>query len=230
LQLRAKRTLRKKGKEALVFCSQCGSKADGRFCSRCGAPLNGSARTSEFSIDWSESIDYEELLKVSEVRDLIAQHAARAEKRISAEEFLSLCDNAFSPIKGLSSKTVTAIVQPVLSALGVKTGKSRSRAFRRPAGEFLVAALCSLARHGWPLRQVNQGRDGCVLAATLPSDVYSCAATVVISISRTRNGTLVEAAATVPGQLYDWGKSKRCLDELFADLESTLSIVKRHAG
>jgi hypothetical protein len=213
-----------------VFCSQCGSKADGNFCFQCGAPLNGVVRTNDHPIDWSEWIDYEELLKVREVREMIAEHAARAEKRISAEEFLSICDKVFSPIKGVSSKTVTAIVQPMLAAMGLKTGKTRSQVFHRPAGKILVTALCSLARRGRPLRQVNQGRDGCVLEATLPSDVYSCAATVVITITRTVGGALVEAAATVPGQLYDWGKSKRSLDELFADLESLPPLIKRDAG
>lgn len=213
-----------------MYCSQCGCKADGNFCFQCGAPLNGAARPSDGPIDWSETANYEDLLRVREVRDLIAQHASMAKKRMDVEEFLSICDNAFSPIKGLSSKTVTGIVQPMLSAMGVKTGKTRSQVFPRPVGRIIVAALCSLARHGRPLRQVNQGHDGCVIEATLPSDVYSCAATVVVSISRTGGGTLVEAAATVPGQLYDWGKSKRCLNELFNDLEAVEPRAKRNAG
>lgn len=213
-----------------MYCSQCGSKADGNFCFQCGAPLNAVARSTGIPIDWSEIINYEDLLRVPEVRDLIAQHASMAKKRMDVEEFLSICDNAFAPIKGLSSKTVVAIVQPMLAAIGVKTGKTRSQIFQRPAGRIIVATLCSLARHGRPLRQVNQGHDGCAIEATLPSDVYSCAATVVVSISRTGGGTLVEAAATVPGQLYDWGKTKRCLSDLFTDLGAVEPTARRNAG
>jgi len=52
----------------------------------------------------------------------------------------------------------------------------------------------------------------------------------MVSVNRTGSGTLVEAAATVPGQLYDRGKCKRCLDELFADLGTVPPILKRNAG
>ncbi len=213
-----------------MFCSQCGAKADGNFCFQCGARLQPAGRSNDTQTDWSEQINYEELLRMREVRDLIAQHASMARERMSAENFVSLCDNAFSPVKGLSSKTIVAISQPIFSAMGVKTGKSRSQVFDRPAGRILVALLCSLARRGRPLRRVKQGLDGCVLEATLPSDVWSMAASLVVSVNRAGGATLVEAAATVPGQLYDWGKSKRCLDELFADLGAVPAIVKRDAG
>jgi len=111
-----------------------------------------------------------------------------------------------------------------------KTGKTRSQVFHRPTGRILVALLCSLARRGRPLRHVKQGIDGCVFEATLPSDVWSMAASLVVSVSRAGGATLVEAATTVPGQLYDWGKSKRCLDELFADLSAAPAIMMRDVG
>jgi hypothetical protein len=135
-----------------VYCSQCGVKADGKFCYQCGAPLNATARPGGHPIDWSECINYEELFRVTEVRDLIAQHSALAKKRMSAEEFLGIRDNVFSPVKGLSWKTIVAVAQPMFAAMGVKTGKTRSQVFARPAGTVLVASLCSLARRGRPLR------------------------------------------------------------------------------
>jgi hypothetical protein len=54
---------------------------------------------------------------------------------------------------------------------------------------------------------------------------------VVVSVRRAAPaGTLVEAATNVPGQLYDWGKSQRCLDELFAEVAADPTLVKRDAG
>ncbi len=213
-----------------MYCSQCGAKADGDFCFQCGAPLQGATRSSVEQTDWSEQINYEELLRVREVRDLIAEHASMARERPSVEELLSICDNALSPVKGLSSKTVVAIAQPILAGMGIKTGKTRSQVFQRPAGRILVASLCCLARQGWPLRHAKQAVDGCVLEATLPSDVWAMKANLVVSVSRTGSGTLVEVATTVPGQLYDWGKSNRCLGQLFADLSAVPAILKRDAG
>jgi hypothetical protein len=209
---------REDGTEARMYSSQCGAKADGKFCSQFGAPLNDTNRSTDFSVDWSAITDYEELLLVREVRELIARHAAMAKKRMSAEDFLSLCDNLFSPFKGVSSKTVVGIAQPLFAKLGVKTGNTRSQVFDRPIGRIIVGALCSLARHGRPITQARPLPDCCALEATLPSDVYSSDATVAINISRIKASILVEATATVPGQIYNWGKSKRCLDDLFADL------------
>jgi hypothetical protein len=113
--------------------------------------------------------------------------------------------------------------------MGINTGKSRRQVLARPAGTTVVAALCSLARHGRALQQVHQGEDGCVLEATLPSDLWSFGSDLVISIKRVPGGTEVEAATNILGQLFDWGKSKRCLNQLFEDLETLVESTHRQA-
>ena len=111
---------------------------------------------------------------------------------------------------------------PIYSRLGIRTGKSRSAVVAAPVGKGLVAAVCSLARYGRSLKRVHQGEDGCVLEAVLPSDIWSWEGEVVVSVRRDRAGTQVEAATKIQGQLFDWGKSRRCLDQLFEDVESLL--------
>jgi len=71
-----------------MFCSNCGSRADGKFCSACGHALQAVvAEPAEIiPIDWSNEINYERLISVPEVRDRVA--AERIEIAVVAAEFL----------------------------------------------------------------------------------------------------------------------------------------------
>jgi hypothetical protein len=222
-----------------MYCSNCGTKASGNFCFACGArlisaedapsPASGQPDPSDqaekpadervLRHDWQHEIRYDVLLHVSEVRDLIARHAAQSRKTMTGEQFLSLCDKAFQPLAGVSLSTVVSIAAPIYSRLGIRTGKAHSEVIAKPAGKALVAALCSLARHGRQLKQVHQAQDGCVVEATLPSDLWSLEGELVISVRRHGPGTFIEATTKIPGQLYDWGKSKQCLQQLFEDVK-----------
>lgn len=202
-----------------MYCHQCGAKAHGAYCSQCGAKLMVSQeKQGDSPRDWSEEIRYEVLLGNSRVRELIAQHAARSGKKMSADAFLELCDKAFVPLAGVSLAKIGSIVQPISAALGIKTGKMRKEFFSRPPGKVIVAVLCSLARHGQVVQKVEQGQDGCLLKAELPSDMWSFAGDLLITIERQDQGTAVGASAVIRGQLYDWGKSKGILNELFNDI------------
>ncbi|HVJ23499.1 MAG TPA: hypothetical protein VM756_06125, partial [Burkholderiales bacterium] len=121
---------------------------------------------------------------------------------------------------GAPLEKLSAVVVPIYAQLGVKTGKERSETFRRPIGEVLVSALCSLARRAQTLRQVRQFNDGCLLEATLPSDLWSWEGTLYARVSKATDGTRVDGATSIKGQLFDWGKSNRCLGALFEDLNA----------
>jgi hypothetical protein len=122
------------------------------------------------------------------------------------------------PLTGVSISTIASIATPLFTALGIKTGKRRIESVRRPVGQVIVAVLCSLARHGQEVQKVHQGRDGCVIEAVLPSDLWSFAGELVVSVAATEEGAQVEAGTKIGGQLFDWGKSRRCLDQLFTDI------------
>lgn len=176
---------------------------------------------------WTNSVHYEAIVRVAEVRSLIARAAEQSEKRLSGEEFLKFCDKAFSPLYGgVSMEKLVAIAHPIYVSLGVKTGKCERRLFSRPPGSVIVALLCSLARRGRPLKQVRQAADGCMFEATLPSDIWTLAGDLLIEVRAEPVGTAVEVRTVVKGQFFDWGKSKRCLDELFADLEMTPASLR----
>jgi hypothetical protein len=211
-----------------MYCSECGTKVAGRFCSGCGTQVQAIEERHSFGeqqlIDleprgnWSLTTDYEELLRHAEVRELIARAASESKSSMTGEQFLEVCEKALAPFGAtLPFAAIAKIAQPMSAKLGIKTGKERSQFFALPPGRVLVSVLCSLARHGRKLRQATQISDGCRLEAELPSDVFALAGNLTVTIRCQGSGALVEASTHIPGQLMDWGKSNRCLDQLLAE-------------
>ncbi|MCE9554904.1 MAG: zinc ribbon domain-containing protein [Planctomycetes bacterium] len=214
-----------------MYCSECGTKAQGKFCANCGVPLQ-QAITAEIVAaivspgHWQETVNYETIVRAPEVREMVTRAAEQATQRLSGEDFLKFCDKALAPLYGgVPVGKLASIAQPIYSALGMNTGKEQRRVFSKPPGRVIVALLCSLARRGRPLRQIRQATDGCMFEATLPSDVWSFAGDLLVEVRTDTVGTAVEARTVVKGQLFDWGKSKRCLEELLTDLEMTPAIL-----
>lgn len=213
-----------------MYCSHCGTKATGRFCSACGTAIAASITdpqvekpevTRPIPLDWSETVDYDVLLSVPEVRELIADHSARSKSKMSGEQFLELCDKFISPLTaGVPLSPLAKVGQSMYAKLGVKTGKARSDFLPAPSGRVLVRALCSLAERGQELLSATPAAEGCLLEATLPSDLLSFAGKLVITVEKRPHGTQVESYTHIPGQMFDWGKSSRCLATLFEDLRT----------
>lgn len=204
-----------------MYCSECGANVHGKFCANCGAALSPAPPVPVSSEALAEMVNYEMIVRAPEVRALVARAATESKQPTSGEEFLRFCDKAFVPLAGVSLDKIASIAHPVYAALGIRTGKENVRILKRPPGNVIVALLCSLARRGRALQQVRQGEDGCLFEATLPSDVWSFAGQLLVEVRREGTGTAVEARTVIKGQLFDWGKSNRCLSELFTDLEMT---------
>lgn len=204
-----------------MFCSNCGVHAEGNFCSACGHRLSGCQSDGIADaevVDWTELLDYEALLRMPEIRDRISRAANQATTRLSGEEFLQFCDKALQPLTGVPLTTVAKIVQPIYGKLGIKTGKLRSYVFAQSPGKILVELLCTLASHGHKLLDVVSTSDGCVLKASIPADIRSLQGELLVTIKRQSTGVLVEAATLIQGAWFDWGKSSRCLEQLFGRL------------
>jgi hypothetical protein len=213
-----------------MFCSECGATAQGKLCSSCGTALSIGKKTTDVipvPVDWSDLSDCEVLLAIPEVRDSISHAASQAKKRISGEEILETFGKTMGKLAGLPvSIPMTGLAhfaQATYAKMGIKTGKSRTEIVRQPVGRVLVSLLCSLAKNGRELRGVQQLTDGAILIAALPSDLFALEGNLVLTVSRAKLGTQVEARTDIPGQVYDWGKSTRCLDALFAELVTPLA-------
>lgn len=232
-----------------MYCSECGKPAQGKFCSNCGTPLAAPtpsapppaavygppAPTAAVSIpaastaaipiqfddepvgDWEHEVRYEVLMRIPELRATVERHAAMAKKGMTGEEFTRF-GQQFLPGKPPLDKLVT-VMQPLYARWGIATGKDRIETIDAPVGRVMIRVLCSLARNSRPLRSVKQAIDGCYFEAILPSDPFSLEGEFSVSVQRQQSKTVVSAAAKIKGQLYDWGKSRRSLDDFFADLQ-----------
>jgi hypothetical protein len=213
-----------------MFCSECGKEASGKFCWNCGAPLHGAAAAPQATaaaqpatvapsapVDWQHVSDYDTLVHNPEVRDLLAMQKP-ASARLTGEEFV---ENFGKIVKSpVSVVPVMAIAQDVYSRLGIHAGKTRSETYDKPVGRVIVSALCALARGGYKVQDVRQASDGCMLICAIPSDMFSLAGQLIVTIRREPQGTSVHADTRIEGQLMDWGKSNRCLKELFDGIAS----------
>lgn len=202
-----------------MFCSNCGSNAQGNFCSNCGVKLQNNLKAADSDApifddeDWSSEVNYRKLIQHAEVRDMLSMAGNRAKTRMTGEQFLEKFDS-FVP----GASIAAAVAQPLYAYLGVKSGKAVSRRFDMPAGQVLVSILCALAEGGNKLRNVQQTPDACRLEAAIPSDVWSFEGILHVQVQRAGTGTIVEAATQIPGQFSDWGKSQRLLDHLIGDI------------
>lgn len=209
-----------------MYCSECGTQATGKFCTECGTPLKAGPANADRTGDWSQIIDYRQLLQHADVRERIAQAAAESTAGVSGEEVLAWCESALTPLTvvPIPFASLAKVVQPLHAKLGIKTGKHRVQALAEPPGRVLVGVLCSLARHGRKLLQVRQLDGGCLLDAELASDIFALAGKLHIVIRPQGGGTLLEIATDIPGQIFDWGKSSRCLDQLLTEAQSSAAL------
>lgn len=207
-----------------MFCTHCGQKGGGNFCAHCGTKMDGAAELP--SGDWQQEIHYHTLLCYPEVRQRIANSAAQAKKGLSGEEFLELCDNVYKPLVGVSLSTMANIIVPIYAKLGVQTGKARSITLSLPCGEAIVRVLCSLASRRRELKNVEQAEDGCVIQATLPSDIWAWAGEIIVCLHRQPTGVLIDASIKIPGQWYDWGKSATAMQQLCDDVAQLPPVLK----
>ncbi|QVL32468.1 hypothetical protein KIH39_00700 [Telmatocola sphagniphila] len=217
-----------------MFCSNCGAEGSGNFCSSCGqrlAPekpnpsLEAASSLAEevfasTANNWHDEIRYEILFGNPEVRELISRYAAQAKKKFSAEDFLALCDKViYKPMIGVSLNSVAKMLVPYYSRMGINTSKEKNELLAAPTGLVIVAGICAMAHGGKTIKQITPAEDGCLIESNLPSDMWSFEGELVISFRRLPNGTQIAAATKIRGQLYDWGKSKQQLEQLFGDIK-----------
>ena len=215
-----------------MFCSQCGTKAAGNFCSGCGTRLPASVVAVVDSVspaveplDWQQDANFENIVRVEVVRTAIALNVSNAVKGISAEAIFAIYDKLLaSPIP---LERLAAVMQPLYASWGIRTGKERIEVLEAPIGRAIAQCLCSFAKNGQAFLNATHIEGGCLLVAELPSSLCSLKGKLQVTLSGQSARTRVEAATLIPGQVYDWGKSSRCLDRFFSDLHSDLGLQPR---
>ena len=216
-----------------MYCTQCGNRLrpEDRFCGACGAAVQDAPATDQMASDppepdpdWRDSADFAHVLNQPEVVALIDQAEGTHEKGMSASEFLSVSAPILTAIgvKGVPLRTIAEVVPSWGAKMGVKTGKTADQTFDLSIGRVIAAVSCSLAARNLPLIEGEQAADGCVLKAKIGSSMWTFGGELTVTLARARAGagarTRVEAAAVIPGQMFDWGASKQHIRELFEDI------------
>lgn len=204
-----------------MYCSECGVEATGKFCWSCGAPLRAGASPAAAppapAVAWDPNEpSYAAVVALPGVRELLAAEADAADNPMTAEEFLATCQKVLP--QPVPLVPLYEIVGPLYGRLGIKTGRTEKRSVALPAGVALAGVLASLARHGNDIRRVEQATDGCVVHAELSSSMWHGKGDIVVTVEQEGAGSSVEAATKIPGQVFDWGRSKVRLEALFEDL------------
>jgi hypothetical protein len=217
-----------------MYCYNCGTKAEGRFCWKCGTRVDMGPGAAGVPAEQAQALpgtsgagqlDLAAVSRSAAVRELVGRYAAQAQRRISGEEFLKSFDRPFTAAVGIPISPIALIAQPIYARMGVQTGKESVATIPRPPGDTFVAILCSLARHGQLVRALHAGTDGCVIEAVLPSDLWAFEGTILITLRQAGPGTEVRASTVIKGQIFDWGKSKACLEALLTDARNIPVMV-----
>ena len=120
------------------------------------------------------------------------------------------------------------MIQPLYDSWGIRVGKERVELLHAPIGRVIAQTLCSFAKHNQTFQTAHQIEYGCLLIAELPSSFCSLKGKLQVKLILQGDRTRVEASIIIPGQVYDWGKSNRCLDQFFVDQHSDLGLPAAH--
>jgi hypothetical protein len=217
-----------------MFCIHCGAGEAAAFCRQCGksqalgnnavakkqANLQELPTESVSSNDWLNCLDYEQLLRYDEPRRRIAEASAKSKPGVTEDDFLALLQ-AVSPTKLSLSKLTYAIV-PIIDKLGVRTTNQLQAVWYAEPGRVLLATLCSLAIKSLEVVDVQQEPHACALSASIPLGIITNTGKVLIKLETNSGWVRASMSVTIAGQWYDWGKSKRLMEELLHGLNADL--------
>jgi hypothetical protein len=170
--------------------------------------------------DWRATTNYRVVLAHPEVKALIADASKASKAGMSADEFMKLAQPVLDAAGsgGVPMKLIAEIAAPMYAKMGVKTGKDAKNGYATPYGRVLAAILCSLASRNQTLIAIEEGTDGCVVQAEIPSSMTTWKGKMSLTVERKPEGTLVSSAVVFEGQSSDWGRAKRVLDDLHQDI------------
>ena len=201
-----------------MHCPNCGAKVDSaRFCPNCGKPLT----TNQTAGKIRDYTSYEAIVADARAKELLQREAAGARRAASEQEI-------FESIERIVPVPVpVSLIVEVYSALGVKTGKIREQVVNGRYAYAILGALSYLVRQSMPVTRVSETVDGCIVHAVLPPSWWHWQGEVVIAFINLGSQAKVHAAVKIPGQMYDWGKSKAYLQGLFETVNERVMTFTR---
>ena len=178
--------------------------------------------------DWTMQLNYETLLSVPAARARIAASSRGASIGLTSQDLLAIFD-AVSPV-GISLEKLNTALLPIYDKLGIKTLRWAQDRFVAPPGRVLLALLCVMARESLIVTEVQQDVDLCQMAVDIPSSLVTNQGQLFVLLQADTSGVYLEMRTRIPGQLVDFGISKRLIQTILtgiaADLQQQLSAPR----
>ncbi len=190
-----------------MYCHNCGEQVIGSFCSNCGTPV-AKQKIKDYT-------SYSSLVADNRCKQIIASEASKAQSSMSGEEFLQLSEQVIP----IPMKLIGDFSSKLYANMGLRTGKTRQESLPYTFSYVLLATICSLARQNIKPAAVSEATGICNIEAILPSSMWSWQGQYHIIIESQENKTKISARTEIPGQKFDWGKSKRTLNTLFTEIQ-----------
>jgi len=145
---------------------------------------------------------------------------------VTGDDILAILE-AVSPSKISLSKLTHAMV-PVMDKLGFRTSQQSQAVWQAEPGRVMLAFLCVLAWKSLTVDEVQQTSDQCVLVAKLPLGVITNPGKLLARLETKSGWVRASLAVTISGQWYDWGKSKRLIEDILSGIN--LDLTDQYSG
>jgi hypothetical protein len=209
-----------------MYCVHCGADGAAAFCRQCGksqdadAPIVASLPPARPNA-WTNQLQYRALLEYDEPRARIRAASKRAKTGISGEDVLAVLDAVIPSPIALSK--VTHVMVPIVDRLGIRTKNELQAVWQAQPGRVLLGFVCSLATKSLSVTDVEQEAAECTLSANVPLGIFTNPGVVNAKFETQSGWVRGTFRITIAGQWYDWGKSKRLLEELVAGINHDLA-------
>ncbi len=170
---------------------------------------------------WTRDLDYQAVLATQFARDRLAAAAWGITPGLTADDLLGIFD-AVSPV-GVSLQKLNGALLPIYDKIGIKTLRWARGSFTAAPGRVLLSLLCALAKNSLEVTDVHQASMQCGLTVKIPSSLYTNQGELLVLLRQEADEVLVEIRTRIFGQYFDWGKSKRLIDELFVRISDDLT-------
>jgi hypothetical protein len=204
-----------------MYCNNCQSNSSGKFCPECGAKLKKTS-PSKRQKSWKKEKSLEGLINNTEFREILTFYKTQSPKSMSAEEFLDGFDTILKSISGesFSFKKTTQFTSNIFSELGINAGKETTHCVSITYIEVVGKTLFSMAKNGYAVTTISHLNNGIFLSGKIASDLWTMGGDILIVIQATDNQTIIQIKAIIKGQLFDWGKSQKVIDNIAKDISS----------
>ncbi|MEI8032471.1 MAG: hypothetical protein WCH05_03905 [Chlorobiaceae bacterium] len=166
------------------------------------------------------------------IRDILAAESLKAESGNAAMTEKDIADLMASILElpGGVLEVVFQTGEALGNSLGLKSQKKEERLFSYPYIAVVRALVISLGSLKLQVSALFDTPKGCAVEAQLPVDIFSLGGTMLFEVVDEGARVVRIAGSTeVKGQMFDWGKGKRKLHDVYEKIEHYSALLSPSA-